>query len=134
MDVWFVDDRRANREAWLASFPAAVREACSLRVFGGVPELFAALDGGERPDVLFVDYFLGCHVGVEVIERLTSDGGPVPLLVAHSSVPRANAGMLRAGAHLAMEKVHGASVTRSIQEAIRTPEDLKRLVRAHCGG
>ena len=133
MDVWFVDDSAENRAAWLASFPSSVHESCSLEVFASVADLFAALDAGRRPDVLFVDYFLSGRHGIEVIERFTADDGPMPLLVAHSSMHDANMGMVRAGAHLAMEKVGGAARTRSIQEAIRGPEDLRRLMRAYLG-
>jgi len=131
MRVWFIDDRAANRETWLASFPSSVHEACSLEVFASVPELFAALDAGRRPDILFVDYFLGVRHGTEVIERFTEGDEPMPLLIAHSSVDRANDGMVRAGAHLAMEKRAGAARTRSIERAIRGPEDLRRLIREH---
>ena len=131
MDVWFVDDRAENRATWLASFPPAVREACTLRVFGTVPEILGALEAGEWPDVVFVDFFIGGHYGLEVVERLIAGEAPVPLIIAHSSMREANAGLLRAGAHLAMEKVRGAAKTRSIVEAFGSPEDLRQLVRQY---
>ncbi len=46
MHVWFIDDRQDNRDTWMASFPASVRDACELRTFASVPDLFAELDGG----------------------------------------------------------------------------------------
>ena len=66
MHVWFVDDRPENRATWLESFPPDVREACTLRVFDSVPAIFAALEEGDWPDVVFVDFFLGGHYGIEV--------------------------------------------------------------------
>ena len=131
MNVWFVDDRSENRETWLASFPGSVHEACSLRTFGSVPEIFEALDAGDRPDVVFVDFFLRGHYGTDVIERLVGDDLPVPLIIAHSSMGRANEGMVRSGAHLAMEKTKGVATTRSIEEAIKDPDDLRRLIARH---
>lgn len=131
MNLWLVDDHRENREAWLASFPPSVRSVCRMRTFESVPALFAALDDGERPDVLFVDYFLGPNDGMEVIERLLREPGPPPLLIAHSSVPRMNEGMVRGGAHLSLAKVRGEPRTRSIVEAIRSVEDLRDLVARH---
>ena len=133
MDVWFIDDRAENRATWLASFPADVHAACALRVFASVPELCAALEAGDRPTVVFVDYFLSGHHGTDVIERLLDGDGPVPLIVAHSSMTRANEGMVRAGAHFAMEKVRGVARTQSIATAIRSVEDLRRLIRRHLG-
>jgi hypothetical protein len=131
MNVWFVDDRAENRVTWLASFPASVHETCVLRVFPGVPDLFGALRNGDRPDVLFVDFFLDGHYGSDVIERLIAGEGPVPLLIAHSSMAEANVGMVRAGAHLSMEKTKGVPKTLSIEAAIKGPEDLRRLRRAY---
>ena len=131
MKVWFVDDRADNRATWLASFPAAVRRACELSTFATVPELFAALDAGERPDVVFIDFFVGGHTGDEVVERFVRAAEVPPLLVAHSSVDRVNDGMVRAGAHLKMEKVRGASRTRSIVQEIRDVDDLQRLIATY---
>ncbi len=74
-----------------------------------------------------MDYFLDGHDGMEVIERFLADEGPTPLLIAHSSMPRMNEGMLRGGAHLAMEKVRGVRRTRSIVETIRSVDDLRQL-------
>ena len=133
MNVWFVDDKAENRATWLASFPADVREACTFRDFASVPEFVAALETGDRPEVMFVDFFIHDHHGLEVIERLTAGDLPVPLLIAHSSMVEANNGMLRAGAHLALEKVRGVARTRSIVESIGSLEDLRRLVAEHLG-
>ena len=131
MNVWFVDDHPENLEAWRASFPATVHASCDLRTFGSVPELFEALDAGERPDVMFVDYFMGPYTGMDVVERFLGDGAAPPLLIAHSSVPRVNRGMVRQGAHLWMEMVPGSGRTRSIVSAIHDVEDLERLVAKH---
>ncbi len=131
MNVWFVDDQAQNRATWLASFPRAVRQACALRVFASVPDLMAALEAGNRPDVVFIDFFLDGHYGLEVVERFLAGDMPVPLMIAHSSLAEANEGLLRAGAHLAMEKVRGVARTRSITEAIRSVEDIQRLIDAH---
>ena len=90
MHVWFVDDRAENRETWLASFPPSVCMACALRVFKSVPEFLAALDTGDWPDVVFVDFFIDGRYGIEVIERLKQGVLPDPVLVAHSSMPEAN--------------------------------------------
>lgn len=134
MHVWFVDDRAENRATWYASFPPAVREACQLRAFATVPEVLAALEAGDTPDVVFVDFFIDGHYGFEVIERFVSGSEPPPLLIAHSSMQEANLGMVRLGAHLALEKVKGAAKTRSIADAIRSVEDLRRLVDMHRDG
>lgn len=133
MNVWFVDDKADNRATWLASFPLEVREACALRVFASVPEFLAALEAGDRPEVMFVDFFIHDHHGLEVIERLKVGDLPVPLLIAHSSMAEANNGMLRAGAHLALEKARGVARTRSIVESIGSLEDLRRLITEHLG-
>lgn len=133
MNVWFIDDREQNRATWLASFPSSVHEACSLVVFESVPDFLTAIDSGERPDVVFIDFFIDGHYGLEVIERMTAKDVPVPLLVAHSSMSEANDGMVRAGAHLAMEKVKGVAKSLSIVEAIGGPEDLRRMIREHLG-
>ena len=68
---------------------------------------------------------------LEVIERLTAGDVPVPLLIAHSSMREANGGMVRAGAHLSMEKVKGVAQSQSIKEAIGSPEDLRRMIREY---
>jgi CheY-like chemotaxis protein len=131
MDVWFVDDREENRAAWFASFPLAVKEACALRAFASVPEFIAALDADVRPDVIFVDFFIRGHYGLEVLERLQALDGVGPLIIAHSSMPEANAGMIREGAHFALAKIKGVASTASIEEAFQTPEDLRRAMREH---
>ena len=96
-----------------------------------MPELFAALDAGERPDVMFIDYFMGPYTGMDVVERFLRDGADLPLLIAHSSVPRVNRGMVQRGAHLMMEKVPGSGRTRSIVDAIQDVEDIERLIATH---
>ena len=131
MHVWFVDDAIENRVTWLESFPPDVTESCELRAFASVPELFMVLDEGERPDVMFVDYFLGRHVGAEVVERFLADDETPPLLIAHSSMPRLNEGMVRLGAHLAMEKLKDVPRTPSIVQRIRSMADLESLIAKH---
>ena len=131
MHIWFVDDRASNRAAWLASFPDAIRNACELRVFASVPELFAVLDTGAWPDVMFVDYFLDGHLGSEVVDRLRAGPKAPPLIIAHSSLGIANEGMVENGAHLAMDKVKGGSTIPSVAAAFRTPADFEHLIRQH---
>ena len=133
MQIWFVDDRLENHDTWLASFPDDVQAACTLRTFESVPALFQVLDAGERPDVLFVDFFLRGHTGEEVLDRVLHDGGAVPLLIAHSSLDRANVAMVHLGAHLALAKHKGRRRTQSIVEAAPDLVALHALRDAHLG-
>ncbi|MGE0191143.1 MAG: hypothetical protein AB7T63_03785 [Planctomycetota bacterium] len=133
MNIWFVDDRAANRATWRASFPEAVRQASTLRTFASVPDILAAFEVGDWPDVLFVDFYLEAHTGLDVVERVLADTRPTPLLIAHSTLAPANAQLLAAGAHLTLEKRRNMPRTQSIVDTFRTPADVDRLIREHVG-
>lgn len=124
--IWFVDDLHDNLTCWLGSFPAELKQSHEFRCFDSVGSLFKVLDTGHWPDVLFIDYFIGPRFGHEVIAYFAQL--PVrPVLVAHSSMAKANQAMLDQGADLALEKVPGQSATASIQALIRSEADLLRL-------
>ncbi|MEZ0373037.1 MAG: hypothetical protein ACAI44_28360 [Candidatus Sericytochromatia bacterium] len=129
LKIWFVDDMPTNHRQWLNSFSAELRQKHSFRVFSQVESLFETLDSGLIPDVLFVDFFIGPRFGHEVIAYF-ADKSPRPLLIAHSSMLRANQAMLKQGADLMLEKINGGEFSESIVRLIRSEQDLYRLLGA----
>ena len=67
MKLWFVDDKQANHETWLNSFVEPLKQACEFRSFYSVAAVIDELDGDNVPDVLFLDFFIGDRLGIEVI-------------------------------------------------------------------
>ncbi len=126
LQIWFVDDLHANLAAWLGSFEPELRSRHQFRCFASVETLFEALDAGELPDVLFIDYYIGPRFGHEVIAYFKG-WQQRPVLVAHSSMPEANQVMLNQGADLMLEKTPGTAVTASIMALIRSEADLYQL-------
>lgn len=126
LKIWFVDDRADNRAAWLASFPQALKQVHRFELFASVDEVFAALAIEPAPDIFFLDFFIAGRYAHEVLDYFLPLAKR-PLLIAHSSHARANAGMLRYGADLALAKLKGAPATPSIQNMIRNEADLLAL-------
>jgi DNA-binding LytR/AlgR family response regulator len=123
MKLWFVDDKPANHATWLGSFPDDIQRSCELRSFLSLDELFAVLAGGVLPDILFLDFFVGERLGTEVI-RWFDDRALRPVLIAHSSMEQANAGMVTAGADFSLEKIKNRPFTESIRQVFRNLEDV----------
>lgn len=126
--IWFVDDLAKNRRAWLRSFSPELQDAHEFLTFETVDDLFAVLDGGEWPDILFIDYFIGLRYGHEVVAYF--DGlSPRPLLIGHSSMERANLKMVELGADLFFEKNPDAPWNEVLAKQIRSTADLERLIQ-----
>ena len=87
--LWFVDDKLDNQETWTNSFPERIKASCELRSFSSVAELFVEFDKGNFPDILFLDFFIGERLGIEVIKWFENKE-TWPVLVAHSSMKEAN--------------------------------------------
>lgn len=127
LKISFVDDMPENLQAWLRSFPETLHRHHQFSTFLSVEAVIAAFESGHRPDILFVDYYIGKRFGHEVVDYFLKQGNR-PLLIAHSSMERANQVMLRQGADLSLAKVPGAPFTDSIVELIRTETDLFELL------
>lgn len=127
MKLWFVDDKRDNHETWANSFSQSVKASCELRCFCSVAELFEEFASGNLPDILFLDFFIGESLGVEVIRWF--DGRKFrPVLIAHSSMEQANAGMVHEGADFSLEKVKNRPYTESVRAVFRTIEDVRGIL------
>ncbi len=128
MKLWFVDDKRGNHETWSNSFPEEIKAACELRSFFTVSELFDEFSSGNVPDILFLDFFIGERLGIEVIKWFDSQVFR-PVLIAHSSMKEANVGMVREGADFYLEKIKERPHTDSIGKAFKTFEDIIYTVK-----
>ena len=129
MQLWFVDDRQANHEMWLNSFSAEVRECCEFRSFYSVPEIIAEFTAGHLPDVVFIDFFVGGQLGVEVI-RWFAGHDARPVLIAHSSMNEANQGMVAEGADFLLEKIKDRPFTESIRQVFSSFDDIAHIIQA----
>jgi CheY-like chemotaxis protein len=123
MKLWFVDDRPRNHETWVCSFSEEIRASCELRNFLTIDELFAEFSKGILPDLLFVDFFVGERLGIEVIKWF-ADRKVRPVLIAHSSMEQANTGMVAVGADFHLEKIKEVPFTASIRDAFKSLEDV----------
>ena len=128
MKLWFVDDKRENHETWSNSFPEPVKQACELRSFYSVATLIDELDSGSFPDILFLDFFIGERLGVEVIRWFESKDCR-PVLIAHSSMNEANEGMVTEGADFSLEKIKNRTHTDSIMRVFKDIEDIVYTVK-----
>ena len=129
MKLWFVDDKPDNHDTWTNSFAEQLVASCELRSFFSVPELIGELENGNAPDILFIDFFIGEFLGIEVIKWF--ENKPVrPVLIAHSSLKEANVGMVREGADFYLEKIKSKSDTESIKTAFQTINDLMYTVQS----
>ena len=127
LDIWFVDDMTQNHWTWFNSFSEELKSRHRFEVFATVEALFAVLDAGQFPDILFIDYYIGSRFGHEVVAYFT--GRPQrPFLIAHSSMGKANQIMLQQGADIMLSKTPGSHVTESILEKIQSESDLFQLL------
>lgn len=127
MKLWFVDDRPDNHATWESSFSDDIRHSCELRVFTTVNDLLDEFARGILPDVLFLDFFIEGRLGVDVI-RWFEDQPLRPLLIAHSSMERANLGMVEKGADFYLEKIKGQPYIESIRSVFRTLDDIRYAI------
>ena len=128
MKLWFVDDKPANHETWSNSFGAPIKHACELRSFFCVDKLIDELDGGDVPDILFLDFFIGERLGIDVI-RWFEGKDARPVLIAHSSMNEANEGMVAEGADFCLEKIKNRTHTNSITSVFKDIEDVAYIVK-----
>ncbi len=127
MKLWFVDDKRDNHETWVNSFPGPIKASCELRSFFSVSELINEFTAGNLPDILFLDFFIGEVLGIEVI-RWFEYRAVCPVLIAHSSMNEASVGMVREGADFYLEKIKNRPYTESIRTAFQTIDDVTYIV------
>jgi len=128
MKIWFVDDKRDNHDTWSNSFPEAIRASCELRSFLSVSALIDELASGNLPDILFLDFFIGEVLGIEVV-KWVENKAVRPVLIAHSSMKAASVGMVREGADFYLEKIKNKPHTESIRKAFRTIDDVDYIVQ-----
>ncbi len=128
MKLWFVDDKRDNHETWSNSFPEPIKASCELRSFFSVSELADEFANGNMPDILFLDFFIGEGLGIDVI-RWFEDKAIRPVLIAHSSMQEASVGMVREGADFYLEKIKNTPHTESIRAAFQTIDDVRYVVQ-----
>ncbi len=128
MQLWFVDDKLENHTTWANSFSQDITESCELLTFLSVAEVIDELDSGNIPDILFLDFFIGRRIGVDLIRRFRNEEVR-PVLIAHSSMQAANEGMVAAGADFALEKIKYKPHTASIRNAFRNVEDVAWIVK-----
>ena len=128
MKLWFVDDKRENHETWSNSFAEPLKQACELRSFYDIATLIDELHSGNIPDILFLDFFIGERLGIEVI-RWFEGKDDRPVLIAHSSMNVANEGMVTEGADFWLEKVKNRTHTDSIMRVFKSLEDLASIAK-----
>ncbi len=123
LKIWFVDDMESNQKMWIRSFPQDVIAQNEWRVFSTLQALLNAVEDGESPDILFIDYYIGDDFGHEVVDFFLKRS-PRPFLIAHSSAFAANQAMVQQGADIMLEKKPGRSYTESIRRAVKSQQDL----------
>ena len=128
MKLWFVDDKQENHETWSNSFVEPLKHACEFRSFSSLATLFDEFESGSFPDILFLDFFIGERLGVEVIRWFQSRDCR-PVLIAHSSMDQANEGMVTEGADFSLEKIKNRPHTESIMRAFKSIEDIAYVVQ-----
>ncbi len=124
MQICFIDDREENREGWLKGFGPEISIECDLRTFASAAGWYRWLNNGKKPDVVFLDFFIGDAIGSELIEDLRSRFANDVFIVAHSSMTEANAGMVEAGADAMLPKVRLKVPSPTIAEAFSSMADL----------
>lgn len=127
MKLWFVDDKQDNHETWANSFSEPIKASCELRSFFSVSELIDEFTDGNLPDIVFLDFFIGEALGVEVIKWFENKSVR-PVLIAHSSMKEASLGMVREGADFYLEKIKNRPYTESIRTAFQTIDDVRYIV------
>lgn len=129
MKLWFVDDKPDKHETWSNSFPESIKASCELRSFFSVSELTDEFTNGNVPDILFLDFFIGEVLGIEVI-RWFENKAVRPVLIAHSSMKEASLGMVREGADFHLEKIKDRPHTESIRAGFQTIDDVSFVVQS----
>lgn len=131
LKIWFLDDREDNRQAWLNAFPKEIQIKCELRVFRNWEELKMEYEKRNLPEILFLDYFIGKGAsGSRVIRWMKRklNQSEIPIIVAHSSMYRANQKMIKDGANCFLEKSRGEKVSSSVRAHIQKFSDLEFLI------
>ena len=128
MQICFIDDREENRESWLKGFGLEVSTECDLRTFASAADWYHWLNNGSKPDVVFLDFFIGDAIGSELIEDLRARFAGDVFIVAHSSMTEANTGMVELGADAELPKVRLKVPSPTILEAFSSMADLKSFV------
>ena len=97
--IWFIDDIEENCRTWRNSFSEDIVSECQLDTFNTFPELKSYLTLGNRPQILFVDYYIGDSYGTEVIQYVNTCLKPeeIPVLIAHSSAMDINKNLSNKG-------------------------------------
>ena len=90
MKLWFVDDKRDNHETWTNSFAEPLVASCEFRSFFSIPELIDELENGNAPDILFIDFFIGEFLGIEVIKWFENTDGLIANLLHSQAVSFSN--------------------------------------------
>ena len=93
-----------------------------------VREPLGWMNSGNKPDVVFLDFFIGDAIGSELIEDLRSRFANDVFIVTHSSMTEANAGMVEAGADATVPKVRLKVPSPTIAEAFSSMADLKSFL------
>jgi hypothetical protein len=127
MKLWFVDDKRDNHDTWSNSFPEPIKASCELRSFFSVSELTDEFENGNVPHILFLDFFIGESLGIEVI-RWFENKAVRPVLIAHSSMKEASIGMVSEGADFYLEKIKNRPHTESIRATFQSIDDIRYIV------
>ena len=128
MQICFIDDREENREGWLKGFGPEVSTECDLRIFASATDWYHWLNNGNKPDVVFLDFFIGDTYGSELIEDLKSRFTKDVFIVAHSSMTEANAGMIEVGADAMLPKVKLKVPSPTIRDTFSSMADLKSFL------
>lgn len=141
MKIAFIDDRAENQAAWLASMQMICGGNAELLTLGSISELSQVLTESYRPDVVFVDFFIGGNYGTEAISLLRQQCGNKVAIIAHSSMDAANAGMMEPvdmpsdsvsrvdGADAMLPKMKGEHPSPTLLERFSTFGEFRAFVR-----
>ncbi len=135
--LWILDDRPENSGMVLRSIPPESRALMEIECF---VQAQACLDAfalrlrtspATLPDCLLLDFFLDRTYGHKVLDTLRqlqrSAGGPLLVVVAHSSMAEANRLLLKHGADFSLEKRKGQPTSPPIAALFRSPAALQWL-------
>jgi hypothetical protein len=124
MEVFFIDDRTENLEAWRTAMEQICGGEAELSVFSSVDELKQAITEGYRPVAGFIDFFVETYYGHAIVAMLRDMLGDRVSLIGHSSMKSANEGMMRAGADCWMPKRKGVNPSPMLLELFNNLDDF----------
>ena len=128
MQICFVDDRKKNQVAWNMAMSRIAGHRAQLRGFLSIDGFQSAISNGYEPRVVFIDFFIGPGLGLQIIRCCRKKFGRNVCLIAHGSMTLTNWLMVRLGAAFAIRKVTGRIPSQAIHDTFDNWQEFLSMI------